>query len=621
MVADAVARDGQPVADAAFDIDREQLLTDMGLPEALGADASQVLTLIGQAEADAIRDHPIPAGLGRETQGRVTARLAKFASFPEPYAEFRSFLTGGVQAVGLAGPNTYHEDIGTFRATQSSGGMTATSEVHMVADASFAGSDVKVELDTDIQTQVVDAASGSPVATETRRATIAGELDACPSAAGLVPGSLVVTSNEETSTFAGPGGHVGSHATGSQKRSSTFEGTSDDSATLGSITQSFTSDEQYKRTASADGGPEASQEGAVSFTGSGINDGVPSGDAGFAPTIGDWSGATTSGTTSGTVSSAMTERMAGSAGSDYAIIQAAYAEAQKVWRDTRCVIVTAPGYIPDSAFANNNKPTHTEEVAKGSTTEFQVGLGHRFSQKVDAKITAALDGKESLDPDHLDKAPGQLTYVAPSEDGQDGVVQLESVSRQGIGRLKLTFHTGTKRLKVSIDGTMTTSGFGVSYTTTLHAKDILMSLMATSPQISPDGITQTVTFSGGGPATAEIRLNIADCKKPYTQKGTLQLFADHEQNEVQNLDLRWFVYWDPDSTMRTTGGSCAGLPLDSFTGATGGGPVGGFMTVLDSVQFPPTLGEVRVRLTKNLGQSKNVIDATVKAEIVSDSGP
>lgn len=45
------------------------------------------------------------------------------------------------------------------------------------------------------------------------------------------------------------------------------------------------------------------------------------------------------------------------------------------------------------------------------------------------------------------------------------------------------------------------------------------------------------------------------------------------------------------------------------------------MTVLDSVRFPPTLGEVRVRLTKNLGQSKNVIDATVKAEIVSDSGP
>ena len=209
-----------------------------------------------------------------------------------------------------------------------------------------------------------------------------------------------------------------------------------------------------------------------------------------------------------------------------------------MWRDTRCVIVTAPGYIPELSFANNNKPTHTEEVEKGSSTEFQVGLGHRFNQKVAAKITATLDGKESLDPDHLDTAPGQLTYVAPNEDGQDGIVQLESVSKQGIGRLKLTFHTGTKKLKVSIDGTMTTSAFGVSYTTTVHAKDIILSQMATSPQISPDGLTQTVTFSGGGPATAEIRIKIADCPKPYTQKGTLQLFADHEFNDVTNLDLR-----------------------------------------------------------------------------------
>ena len=174
---------------------------------------------------------------------------------------------------------------------------------------------------------------------------------------------------------------------------------------------------------------------------------------------------------------------------------------------------------------------------------------------------------------------------------------------------------------MSIDGTMTTSGFGVSYTTTVHAKDIILSKLATSPQISPDGLTQTQTYGGGGPATAEIRLNIADCRKPYTQKGTLKLFADHELNDVTNLDLRWFVYWDPDSTMATTGGSCVGVPLDSFVGASGAGPVGGFMTVLGTVQLGPTGGEERVRLTKTLGQSTNVIDATVKAEIVSESEP
>ena len=573
--------------------------------------------LVGQAEAAAAAQHPIPHGLGREAGVRAT--LAAFRSFPAPYAEFQTILVGGVAAIGLSGPNPYHEDLGTDKATQAAGGMTAVSERHTVMDATFAGSDVKVELDTDITTSVTDTASGDPVMTETRRATIAGELDGCPSAAGLVPGSLVVSSTEDASTFPGPGGRVGVHATGSQKRSSTFQGTSDDSATLGSVTQSFMSDEQYQRTASAAGGPDANQEGSVSFTASGINDGVPTG-AEFAPTIGDWSSATTSGTTSGTVTPGMTGRLAGTAGSDYAIIQAAYAEAQKVWRDTRCVIVTAPGYIPDFAFANNNKPTHTEEVVKGSTTTFQVGLGHRFGQKVDASIATTLEGDVSLDPDQVDHAPGTMTYVAPNEDGKDGVTRFESVSRQGIGRLTLTFHTGSKALKVSIDGTMTTSGFGVSYTTTVHVKNLLLRPMNTSPQVSPDGLTNTITSGGSGPFTAEIRLGIADCRKPYTQRGTLNLLADHEVNDVTNLDLRWFVYWDPDaSAPATTTGSCLGVPVDSFTGSQAGGPIGGFMTVLGSVEFPPGLGEQRVRLTKALGKSTSTIDATVTAEIVSES--
>ena len=205
--------------------------------------------------------------------------------------------------------------------------MTAKSEMHPVVDFAFAGSDVKVELNTDITNNVTDDATGATVLTETRRARIAGELDACPSAAGLVPGSLAVSSTEETSTFAGPRARVGSHATGSHTRSSTFEGTSDDSATLGSVTQSFTQDDQYKRTASADGGPEASQEGSASFTASGITDGVPAGGA-YAPNIGGWADATTSSKTSGEVTPAMTDHTAQNASSDYAMIQAAYAQAQ-----------------------------------------------------------------------------------------------------------------------------------------------------------------------------------------------------------------------------------------------------------------------------------------------------
>ena len=120
VVADAISKNGQPVADAGLDLDRERALANMGIPDALGADTAAIFALIGQTEAAARAQHPIPPGLGR--QGETSARLASFGSFPAPYQEFRGFLTGGVQVIGAAGPNTYHEDVGTDRATQTSAG-------------------------------------------------------------------------------------------------------------------------------------------------------------------------------------------------------------------------------------------------------------------------------------------------------------------------------------------------------------------------------------------------------------------------------------------------------------------------------------------------------------------
>jgi hypothetical protein len=627
ILADALARSGQAVPEPEFDPDRAGLLDEAGVPTALGTDADQILATLAGSETAARAKIVLPTDYGRTSRAtepgdsEPNAVLASFHSFPAPYHEFRDFMRGGVVTVGLAGPTTNHEDLGTETATQTEGAFSGTSQIHSILDVAYNGSDVKLEFDTDIQNTVTDTATGSTVMTETRRFSMTGEIDACPSSAGLVPASLVVTSNDETSTFAGAGGRVGTHSTASLTRSSKFQGTADDQATLGAVSQTYTHDEKFKRTASADGGPEQSQEGNLSLGIEGINNGVPAESNSFLPTIGDWSTSTTTGTSSGANIDKMMARVPGGAAADYATMQASYVEAQKVWRDSRCVIVTAPDYIPESAFANNAKPTHTEEVQKGSSTQFQVGLGHRFKQTVAAKITAQLDGKESLSPDTIPSPPGSLTYVAPDQDGQDGIVKLESVSKQGIGRLTLTFHTGSKKLKVTIDGTMTTSGFGVKYTTTVHAKDILLSRTIGAAKPSPDGITYTLSYAGSGPATAEILLDIADCRKPYTQKGTLSLIAEHEFNEDHNLDLRWIVSWDPNSTLTTTGGSCVGLPLDSFTGSAGAGPVGGLMTVLDKVQFDPKGGEQRVRKTVTLGPSKNVIDVTVTAEIVSESAP
>jgi hypothetical protein len=627
VLADAIARAGQPVGDGDVDLGREQLLTAMEVGTSLGADADRILGLVAVTEAAAHEKQPIPPALGptssvgrHDTFVDAVAIVAAFRGFPSPFIEFVLGMAGTLENIGRAGANTLHEDLGTASDTESGGGLTNTTQMHTIVDVVIAGSDVKLTIDRDVQNTVTDIASGSTVFTETKVHKIMGEINVCPSAAGLVPAFMSVSLTEEASTFAGAGGRVGSHATGSSTTTSQFEGTVDDQATLGRVSQTFSKDEKFKRTASADGGPEATKEGAFSFGATGIDDGVPVARD-YSIMFGDLSGATTTGSVSGDVTPQMTASIAGDAGSHYATMEASYVEAQRLWRNYRCVIVTAPEYIPASAFEFNARPTHTEEVDKGSTTQFEVGIGHRFGQSVSARITAELSrGKDTLSPDLIEKPPGKLTYVAPDEDGQDATVTLATTSRQGIGNLILTFHTGGKRLKVSINGKMTTSGFGVSYVTTLHTSDLAMVRLPGPGVPSRDGSTYDLPYAGSGPATAEILIGIADCPKPFTQKGTFKLLAKHVVNEEQGLDLGWDITWDPLTTFTSIGGACMGLTLESFTGAGGAGPIAGFMTVLGPVRIKAGGETLRVQLTKALGGSKNVIDATITAEIVSESG-
>ena len=102
---------------------------------------------------------------------------------------------------------------------------------------------------------------------------MAGELDACPNAAGLVPASLEITNDEDATTFAAAGGQGGSHATGHSQSSSQFQGTVDDTATLGRVSQDLFARREVQADRDADG--PSTKEGSMSFGLSGINDGVP----------------------------------------------------------------------------------------------------------------------------------------------------------------------------------------------------------------------------------------------------------------------------------------------------------------------------------------------------------
>lgn len=627
VLAGAIAHVGQPIGDLDVDVDRERLLTAMGLATSLGADAERILGLVATTEAGARSLQSVPTTLpwaptSLDNGAFVDAKflVAAFKRIPTLESEFKQYLAGGVDAIGFDGPNPFHSDLGTTTFRQTDGTLSSTSQMHMTADVVFAGSDVKATFATDIQTSVTDTVSGTTVLTETSKHLTTGQLDACPNAAGSVPGSIDISVDEDASTFAGAGVTT-SHATGHSTRSSQFMGTTDDQANLGSISQTYTEDKQFKRTATGADGQETTSEGAYTVGVSGINDGVAR-ERGIGATIGDWSGAERAeDQISGGMTPDMIHGIDTNAGYDFATIEAGYLQAQKLIRDSRCVIVTAPTYIPRSAFDRNARPTHSEDVEKGSTTVFQVGVDHRFGQSVSAKITVEFDGKESISPDVVERPPGALTYVAPGEDGKDAHVMLTSTSRQGIGRLKLTFHTGTKKLKVSIDGTMTTTGFGVTYKTTLHVKDVILTMTSETPKLSSDKATKLVPYAGSGPATAEVLIGISDCPKPYKQNGTMKLRAEHDVALDDSYEGKWLITFDPSTTFDFHGGSCVGVPLESFVGSGDAGPIAGFMFVLGTVPISKDATGAHIKLTRTLGATTNVIDVNVEAVVVSESGP
>lgn len=615
LMAYAVAHSGQPLGTG--DPNRMALIDAMDLRTVLGADADHILAVATAAEGAAAAKgqlKPAFAESSRSTPGGriilATATLASLQGYPPPLSETRDYLSSSLAYIGGQGSNTAHEDTGTQTASATDGGVASSSEVRTTLDATINGSDVKVVADRDVHVTATDSKTGDPLLDQHIRYQVTAELDVCPSAAGIVQASSGHAYTAESSTFAGAGGRVGSHNTASLTTGSTFKGQVDDQANLGNVAQDANVDGKFHRTSSAQGGPEASHEGTYTTAVTGINDGVPTSHD-WSITGSDWSqiGSVNVGRT-GDATADQIGDAAGSAAVDWATIDSSYVEAQKLWRDTRCVIVTAPTYIPLSAYANNARPTHTEEVGKGSTTEFEVGTGHRFDQKVTALIKASLDGKETLEPKEVPKPPGTLTYVASGEDDQTAVVDLISTSRQGIGRQRLLFHTSDEQLKVSINGKMTTSMSGVSYTTAVSVSGIILTKQS-------DG-----SFLGSAPVTTRIHLNgDIPCPAPFKEQGgTLTLKAAHPPPVDPNTPSPWTITFDKTSKLSVSG-NCLGVSLGDMLQLGTSGATGGFMFVLGDVEIPDAGGSVIVRTTVAVGPSQNAIDATVKAEVIKNVRP
>ena len=118
-------------------------------------------------------------------------------------------------------------------------------------------------------------------------------------------------------------------------------------------------------------------------------------------------------------------------GLDHAIT-AIFDKAQAKWRSGACLeIVVRP---PVQAGGKTNTTTPKERKT------FEVAVRHKTEQtELPLPLDATFDGRDTLEPKHVDKAPGRFDYTAGADPKDYGNVALKSVSRRGIAQERVAF--------------------------------------------------------------------------------------------------------------------------------------------------------------------------------------
>ncbi len=434
----------------------DRLTTALDLHGALGEQADAILALMAAAERAAYAGLPdvvVPptaltdsAAAPRIVTAGYLAAVPTPPKAPPPTTDLMNNFPGSLDAVGREGSGSTHRGPTSASATERGDGLTASSTMTTTIDIKITGSAVELKIERSVRSTVVVDAGGATALDATEKYIVTGRMDVCPTGAGLSVAGLDQSITFDATTKPGALGRVGTKSVGNIKSASTFRGQVDDAAKLGNVTQDYSYEEQWKRTAAAEGGPEARREGSIKVSYSGIGAGVPSAH-GFDPSLGEFSTVDGNVETSGDVTQQMVNSTAISAAWDFATIDQAYVAAQTLWRNSRCVVVAVPQYdVPDdpveSEIAVNlqGSEDHLEDVDKGSATPFEAVLRHRFGQSVGATIEATLSGQQKLEPSSIAGPSGTLTYTAPNETGKAGV-RMSSTSKQGIGILAIAFET------------------------------------------------------------------------------------------------------------------------------------------------------------------------------------
>jgi hypothetical protein len=520
--ASALAAQGT-LTDAVF----ESFLADVDLKKTYGARADEIVAQLEKTRSSVIaarRSSSIGGG------GRLASVLAVFGVFIVP--EFAQKLADSLDEFTKRSV-TFDLPGHPYSSTEDGGTVTTTTTLNIADTISSAGARVTLTMRWTFHSLSKDKVTGAVLNEINDERTMVGSINVCPDAQGAAAASIEVHSQ-----FTGV--KAGTTTTRATSSKSNFVGRVDDSANLKMVEQTM-QDKQSWETTSGNGDYEANVAATWTFqSGSSLM-----GELNTAGFSGGYS-ANGDGARRATSLSATTLVL------DAYALSEAYKSAQRLWRNGRCVMVTAPEYTAETPIEirEQEKSQHDETVDQSSETKFTVNLKHRFGGSVSAPITAALvSGQKTLEPSRLESS-GSLTYKAPDEQDKKATAKLQSTSKRGIGTLVLDFHTGKQALTLKISGSVTLTRRFIG---TVEVTDTV----TIGPVVFMKKFDDTWEGAGMWQAQTRSFVSVAGATQTCTgsQSGTITMLATYEERAGKKV---WVVNPLDGSTDGTANSSCPG---------------------------------------------------------------
>jgi hypothetical protein len=353
--------------------------------------------------------------------GALTGQVAGIGPFaPEPGVDSWVVFGTLISVLGQVAATPMSETVPAPAETIEIGGNTGTITTTNTLNAVVNGSQLSVDITMKTKGQVVDRATGALLYGIDSIVTGHIDVDFCPDAGGQSAANVKLTSSE----IYAQGGAGGSSSKGvSSEFSGTVTITVGDDARILRVEGTQQGSEDAKGGVSPPGGGDAELTASTrTMTDTIANDG----DGNRLPGVPRAISLGGQGSTA-----AEQARMIGNTVVFVeTMVMAAAKEAEKLWRDGKCVELIVD---PDGG-----------DVQPNEVTSVTATLKHKIDKtELDKPVEATFSGKQSLDPaSGPQPAPATVSHTAGPEQGDTGTIKFRSVSNRGIAERTVSFTVG-----------------------------------------------------------------------------------------------------------------------------------------------------------------------------------